>query len=83
MSLLTWDNCALCAALICVAMRVLDHPRAAGVASSLALLCATLGQWSAHRRLAATGADPPALSGAQLNGADRRLGVEANGHPGR
>jgi hypothetical protein len=49
-TLLTWDNCALACALLAVLMRLVDSPRASGIASSLALLCATIGQWSAHRR---------------------------------
>jgi hypothetical protein len=43
-TLITWDNCALIAALAACVLRLLDHPKAGGIASSLALLLAVCGQ---------------------------------------
>jgi hypothetical protein len=48
--MLSWDNLSLAAALCAVALRLLDSPRWSGLASSLALLCATIGQVVHHRR---------------------------------
>jgi hypothetical protein len=48
--MLSWDTLSLACALLAVALRLLDYPRGSGLASSLALLFATIGQVVHHRR---------------------------------
>ena len=48
--MISWDNLMLACALLACLLRLADYPRAGGVASSLCLVFASLGQLAAHRR---------------------------------
>lgn len=48
LSLLTWDNAAVALAVVAVLLRLADRPRAATIASGVAVLAANIGQLMRH-----------------------------------
>jgi hypothetical protein len=61
--MISWDNLMLACALLACLLRLADYPRAGGVASSLCLVFASLGQLAAHRRQRPGPTERPAVAG--------------------